>query len=273
MLCAQVGYKLYAPKTVKGSLGNSESSYGVALEYYSNGDYNKAFEWAFTSMKQSEGNESIKPILLLSRMVKDNVYVSPIDEDNYNLAKMFAEFATNAEEPDLLSYGDLSLYEGIDTQDLSKAEAYLVKGIQQKNVDLELALIASKLKSGTEDKAQAIGVLKFYADALIPEAQADLANLYIEGKYIPQNIQNGERVLNELVQANNAYATTILATHYFSGKYLTKDQDKAKQLLDVELAGKELRNFYLLEKYSKAFPKDESSNDFYQMLKWYFEQR
>ena len=91
----------------------------------------------------------------------------------------------------------------------------------------------SEQGNGPKDPAKAMEWLKKAAEQGMPEAQADLASAYLEGRNVEKDEKKGVEMLENAAQQGNPMAIAVLAAYYINHSTSEEDHTKGVVLLQT----------------------------------------
>lgn len=111
------------------------------------------------------------------------------------------------------------------------------KSVFTKRAKILRALIVEAKKQGL--RAPLIKLAAIYAQTNTPDANVDIANLYIEGIEFPKDVERGIALLEEAMNAGSAIGASYLGDLFAEGKHVEPDSERAMKYYEraVELGG------------------------------------
>lgn len=93
---------------------------------------------------------------------------------------------------------------------------------------------------------RAVALCRQGAESGDPDAQTDLANIYLQGNLVPRDMTEARRWYEKVAAQNQANAAHVLGQIYWNGDGVPKDNARAAQLWRISFAGgREDSAFYL----------------------------
>ena len=225
------------------AVGHKHAQYSLAgLYYHGQGvkqNYKKAYELYERSAKKGNPYAGYA----LAKMLRDGIGV----RINNTLASQyfkdaFEGFSVMEDEShdDKLQYRlGWMLYTGTGTKkDDALAEEYWKQAAKLENRYAQYALAKLWLDTGTGDLEQAVEWMKIAADDNRNQnAQYRLGKIYLQGKYVTQDVKKAEAYFKMAAEQENEYAAYQMGKLYLSEEFMPKDAEKGIRYMEIA-AGK-----------------------------------
>lgn len=221
------------------AMGHKYAQYSLAGLYYRGQgvkqNYMKAYELYECSAKQ--GNPYAE--YALAKMLRDGIGVrkNAVLASEY-FKDAFSGFSLMEEKShdDKLQYRlGWMLHTGTGTEknDLL-AEEYWKQSVKLGNPYAQYALAKLWLDIGTGDLEQAVEWMKIAADDNGNQnAQYRLGKIYLQGKYVTQDVKKAEAYFKMAAEQENGYAAYQLGKLYLSEEFLPKDVEKGIRWMET----------------------------------------
>ncbi|PYG84290.1 hypothetical protein LY28_03685 [Ruminiclostridium sufflavum DSM 19573] len=251
------------------------AQYSLGGLYYRGQGVELDFQTAFSLYLKSAEQSFPYADYEVAKMYRDGVGIEKdADKSNNHFKKAFKGFEAleSSSHDDKLQYRlGWMLQNGIGTQkDIERAKEYFEKSVKMGNVFAGYSLAKLILAEQNPDQEEFKSAIQYLQKAAANEnerckpiralSQYALGKIYLEGKYIPKDINKAIVYLTQSAEQKNEWAAYRLGKLYLLGNDVPKDIEKALTYLTKSaVLGNQFAQYILGKLYllGKDVPKDK----------------